>query len=313
MANEPPPYPHPLGPFGRANPYSKAAQAPMMIPPMGNSLVPGVPQLFHSMPTQASQPSTTPPIKSLQDALEKATKDLGKQAVNLGEMHQLLLRMAAASRSMFGEKAALSQYLINEIKNIPKLAASKQDCRELFAKYLKHGEQLFRQLSVLAEAGRAGARSYPSATPLTRKVFIVHGHDETNWLLMRHLLTEPPYKGYGIEPIVIREQAGQSKPILQKFEDAAAESSYAICIFTPDDLVQVRKDGSRHDQARPNVIFETGWFVGRLGPSRVLLLVKQGAQLHSDFDGVSKIPFAASIEEQMIHINRELVAAGLLI
>jgi hypothetical protein len=40
--------------------------------------------------------------------------------------------------------------------------------------------------------------------------------------------------------------------------------------------------------------------------------VKQGTQLHSDFDGVSKIPFAVSIEEQMAQINRELVAAGLL-
>jgi predicted nucleotide-binding protein len=294
------------------NPYSKAPQSPMM-PSGSNPLAPRVPDLFPSVPTQATQAPTPPPIKSLQNALEKARNDLDKQAVNLGNMMQLLQKMAVASRNMFGEKAALTQHLLAEMKAAAKLAAAKQDCREVFAKHLKHGEQLFRQLSVLAEVGQAGVRSYPSATPLTKKVFIVHGHDDTNWLLMRHLLTEPPYKGYGIEPIVIREQAGQSKPILQKFEDAAAESSYAICIFTPDDLVQVRKDGSRHDQARPNVIFETGWFVGRLGPSRVLLLVKHGAQLHSDFDGVSKIPFAASIEEQIIHINRELVAAGLLI
>lgn len=92
----------------------------------------------------------------------------------------------------------------------------------------------------------------------------------------------------------------------------AASIIAAICIFTPDDMVQVKKDTSQHEQARPKVIFETGWFVGRLGPSRVLLLVKQGTQLHSDFDGVSKIPFAVSIEEQMAQINRELVAAGLL-
>ncbi len=279
---------------------------------MANSMVPGVPASLPSASAQASQTPSVPPIKSLQNALEKARNDLAKQVVHVRDMMQLLQKAAGASRSIFGEKAALTQHLLAEMKAAARLAAAKQDCRALFAEHLKHAEQLFRQLSVLAEVGQTGTRSYPSATPLTKKLFIVHGHDKNNWLLMRHILTEPPYKGHGIEPIVIRERAGQSKPILQKFEDAAAETSYAICIFTPDDSVQVREDGSRHDQARPNVIFETGWFVGRLGPSRVLLLVKHGTQLHSDFDGVSKIHFADSIEEQMVQISRELVAAGFL-
>lgn len=260
----------------------------------------------------ANDPPSIPPLNALQNALEKARTDLGKQLVEARDLVNLLQKMAVTSRSLFGEKAALTVHFRTQMIAVARQASAKLDYREVFEKHLKHGEQLFKQLSVLAEVGQTGGRSYPSATPLTKKVFIVHGHDTTNWMAMRHILTEPPYKGCGIEPVVIREQAGQSKPILQKFEDAAAESSYAICIFTPDDLVQVRKDGSRHDQARPNVIFETGWFVGRLGPSRALLLVKHGTQLHSDFDGISKIPFADSIEEQMAQINRELVAAGLL-
>lgn len=283
-----------------------------MLPPMGKPMVPVVPA---SLPGPVAQPSQMPkatPITSLQNALEKARNHLDKHVLNVRALLEFLHVVAEASRTMFGEKAALTQHLLAEMKVATQLAAAKQDFRPLFEEQLKHAEQLLRQLSVLAEVGQTGTRSYPSATPLTKKVFIVHGHDDTNWLWMRHILTEPPYKGYGIEPIIIREQAGQSKPILQKFEDAAAESSYAICIFTPDDMIRVKKDGSQHEQARPNVIFETGWFVGRLGPSRVLLLVKNGTQLHSDFDGVSKVPFAVNIEEQMAQINRELVAAGLL-
>lgn len=308
----------PFGPyrrrvFERMNPYSATAQASKTMPPASKPLVPGVPAPSGETSVQASQSPTASPIKSLQDALEKARNDLDKQTVNVGDLMRLLQKTAAASLSMFGVEAALTQHLLAGMKAAAKLAAAKQDCRGFFAEHVKHVEQLFRQLSVLAEVGQTGTRSYASATPFTKKVFIVHGHDDANWLWMRHILTEPPYKGYGIEPIVIREQAGQSRPILQKFEDAAVESSYAICIFTPDDLVQVKKDGSRHDQARPNVIFETGWFVGRLGPSRVLLLVKHGTQLHSDFDGVSKIPFKLRVEEQTAQINRELVAAGLLV
>ena len=47
---------------------------------------------------------------------------------------------------------------------------------------------------------------------------------------------------------------------------------FAIALVTPDDVV--KKAGKSQWQARPNVLFELGWFYGRLGPQRLLVLVE---------------------------------------
>lgn len=67
-----------------------------------------------------------------------------------------------------------------------------------------------------------------------------------------------------------------------------------------------------YSQARPNVIFELGWFYGRLGRSRVCILFQEGSKLHSDLDGVLRIQFRESVEEKLGEIEKELKAAGLL-
>ncbi len=283
------------------------------MPPFGIPAFSGpqTPMMSPMSPTSAP-PSAIPPIKSLQTALERAISVLKGGTPKAQSVLQLLQSVRTAAKSIFGENSLLTQQLIAEMKAVSKQPSAKADWGEILALKLLHTERLFEQLTLLANAGHTGARSYSSAIPSTKKVFIVHGHDELNWRRLHALLIEPPYKAHAIEPTVIREQAGQTKPILQKFEDAAAEACFAIAIFTPDDMVRVKNSGSQLEQARPNVIFETGWFVGRLGPSRVLLLVKQGTQLHSDFDGVSRISFSESVEESMAQINRELVVAGLV-
>jgi predicted nucleotide-binding protein len=60
------------------------------------------------------------------------------------------------------------------------------------------------------------------------------------------------------------------------------------------------------------VIFEAGWFVGRLGIPRVCLLLKDGTTVQSDIDGISRIHFRENIEEKVLEIQRELDAAELL-
>ena len=62
----------------------------------------------------------------------------------------------------------------------------------------------------------------------------------------------------------------------------------------------------------PNVIFEMGWFYGRLGRKRISILFKRGTKIHSDLEGVSKIEFIESVEETLGRIERELQAAGLV-
>ena len=98
--------------------------------------------------------------------------------------------------------------------------------------------------------------------------------------------------------------------MIEKFEQEADPCGYAFVLLTPDD--QIETPDGQYTQARPNVVFELGWFYGRLSRSRVVILLKKGTRLHSDLEGISRIEFADSVEEKLMEIERELQAVGLI-
>lgn len=61
-------------------------------------------------------------------------------------------------------------------------------------------------------------------------------------------------------------------------------------------------------RARQNVVFELGFFIGALGPSRVAAVVAGELERPSDFDGVVYIPYEG---DWKLRLARELQAAGL--
>ncbi len=80
---------------------------------------------------------------------------------------------------------------------------------------------------------------------------------------------------FRLNPIILQEQADVGcKTVIEKFEHYAETCSYAIAIFTPDD--EVAAGDETYLQARPNVIYEIGWFCGRLGRGGAMLLLKEG-------------------------------------
>jgi hypothetical protein len=88
-------------------------------------------------------------------------------------------------------------------------------------------------------------------------------------------------------------------------------------LITPDDMAytidqDALPDGSRKKEkrARPNVIFEFGFFVGKLGRERVCCLHKEGVVLPSDLSGLVYKKIDGSVESQGMAIIKELKAAG---
>lgn len=133
--------------------------------------------------------------------------------------------------------------------------------------------------------------SRPSAPPNAGRVLVIHGHDELNTLRLKTILTDH----FHLDVIVMTAEPGKTRPLIDKFEDSAKHCSFAFALFTADDSVV--KEHDKYDQARPNVFFETGWFVGRLGRERVVILLKGNVKIHSDFDGVSRIQFRDDVKE----------------
>lgn len=138
-------------------------------------------------------------------------------------------------------------------------------------------------------------------------VFIIHGRDEAKWRELKSIIKDQ----FRLNPIILSEQPDiGSKTIIEKFEHYAQTCSYAIALFTPDD--EVTSGADVYLQARPNVIYELGWFCGRLDRAAVMLLLKEGTSMFSDFGGIIEKRFKANVSEVISDIAKDLTAAGII-
>ena len=135
-------------------------------------------------------------------------------------------------------------------------------------------------------------------------VFIIHGRDDGTKETVARFISQLQLK-----PIILHEQPNQGQTIIEKFEQHA-EVAFAIALLTPDDTGGlVGEKQSNKPRARQNVIFEFGYFIGRLGRHRVCALTKGNVEIPSDYDGVLYIPFDESGAWKM-ELVKELKTAG---
>jgi CRP/FNR family cyclic AMP-dependent transcriptional regulator len=78
---------------------------------------------------------------------------------------------------------------------------------------------------------------------------------------------------------------------IESLEQAVEDSDFAIAIAQPDDLTNIR--GETKPVPRDNVIFELGFFIGRLGRKRTFLLEPrgEGVKLPTDLAGLMTIGY----------------------
>jgi hypothetical protein len=118
----------------------------------------------------------------------------------------------------------------------------------------------------LSEQSDGLTESRGNPNPLTNKVFVVHGHDQEMKQSVARILER-----LGLTPIILHEQPNQARTIIEKFVDYS-DVSFAVVLFSPDDMGYQREQAP--DQAKPrarqNVVFELGFFIGKLGRRHVL-------------------------------------------
>lgn len=137
-----------------------------------------------------------------------------------------------------------------------------------------------------------------------RDVFIIHGRDEGTKEAVARFIEQ-----LGLNPIILHEQPNQGQTIIEKFE-RHAEVAFAIALLTPDDTGGLSGDEqSFKPRARQNVIFELGYFTGKLDRGRVCALKGENVEIPSDYDGVLYIPLDESGGWKMT-LMRELKSAG---
>lgn len=172
-----------------------------------------------------------------------------------------------------------------------------------------------QELAASAQAGNVWADVSPkvsSASPLQKSssfegsIFVVHGHARA----ALHEAVRVLERGTGREVIVLHEQANAGRTILEKFEDHASSAAFAVVLLTGDDEGGVSSAGALRPRGRQNVIFELGFFFGKLGRHRVAVLLESGVEKPSDIDGLVYITIDVGGAWKM-DLARELESAGI--
>lgn len=138
-------------------------------------------------------------------------------------------------------------------------------------------------------------------------IFVVHGHDHG----LLHQTVRVLERATSRNVVILHEQANAGRTLLEKFEMHASTAAFAVVLLTPDDT------GGAHGQqqyarARQNVIFELGFFFGRLGRDRVAVLLAPGVDQPSDIAGLVYIPVDEGGPWKYT-LARELTASGIAV
>ena len=155
------------------------------------------------------------------------------------------------------------------------------------------------------EDSQSSAISTPQVNTqeISNKIFIIHGRDDSAKATVARFLEH-----LELEVIILHEQPNKGRTIIEKFEDYA-DVKFAVVLLTPDDEGALKDQNHNYEsRARQNVVFEFGYFIGRLGRKNVCALLKGDVEKPSDCDGIIYIPLDDNGGWQ-IPLLRELKAA----
>lgn len=137
-------------------------------------------------------------------------------------------------------------------------------------------------------------------------VFIVHGHNEA----VRDAVARFVRQITDREPTILSEKANAGQTLIEKFEQHAAGSGFAIVLLTSDDHGASRKSDTLNSRARQNVVFEFGYFIGKLGRKQVAALYEADVELPSDISGLLYTPLNGAWQ---MELAREMRTAGITV
>jgi predicted nucleotide-binding protein len=170
-------------------------------------------------------------------------------------------------------------------------------------------ESILGRLELIPERSGGGSAqrdeaSVSASVALGSDVFVVHGHDDAAKQSAARFIEK-----LGLRAVILHEQPNAGRTIIEKFEKFS-NVGFAVVLLTPDDLCSAGSEAVQRARARQNVIFELGYFVGKLGRDRVCALYKEGVELPSDFQGVLFVPMDPHQGWHFL-LAKEIKAAGI--
>ena len=154
----------------------------------------------------------------------------------------------------------------------------------VIARVRRQVEELTRwrgKLPIIARISSSAAPTESEKTVSDNRVFLVHGHNTAILQEVARLIEH-----LGLTPVILAERPNAGATLIEKLE-AHAGVQFAIVLATADDIGSKARADQQQARARQNVIFELGFFVGRLGRNKVAVLLEPRIEIPSDFHGVA--------------------------
>ena len=148
-------------------------------------------------------------------------------------------------------------------------------------------EWIARRLPLWVPLPQAGSTDSRPRASRDAPIFIVHGSDTLRAESVALAITSAT----GRKTIILRNEPNSGRTLIEKFEQHAAEVSYAIIVLTADDKGSRADETDPRPRGRQNVIFEMGYFFGLVGRRNVSVLLRPGVEKPSDMDGIAYITF----------------------
>ena len=256
-----------------------------------------------------ARPTKTKAIARLKDALDE-TNNFAESGVKLPKLN----RWRTDTRSLVRNTFEHPQSYLEEFERIeygpgPQVPGDGYiDYRriglEAAAKLIQGWIDEIKKYSDENDESPALSTTRYEGEEMENKVFVIHGRDDAARETVARFLER-----LGLKPVILFEQPSQGRTIIEKIEDNA-DVRFAVGLLTPDDLgAHANNRGELAPRARQNVIFELGYFAGKLSRKRVCALVKEGLEIPSDYDGVVYVDFDNAGAWKM-KVVQELKAAG---
>ncbi len=216
-------------------------------------------------------------LKELQIALEELEKySIAQNQFLNGEQKYRRLEVFVATYtadSFIEEK-------FNELKGLRSFYSDNDLSQEVddYITLIRH------RLEARIDYQQKAEKEIPKISNKDNKIFIIHGHDGSFLNELKLILAKQK-----IEFVVLSDVADEGRTIFQKVQDELDKCRAAIVIYTPADEL-----GNGSYQARPNVIFEHGYAIAKLGASNVVMINNQNDEkempVQSDIAGLMYIP-----------------------
>jgi hypothetical protein len=267
------------------------------------------------------KPTKEKSIKLLQKAGDRVKLIHSRQFVPVSDAEVWIRDTRLAISNIFGEQSSQMHDFLTALENYRTLPEGIPDKGKYFKLIAENLLGLLQSMSqeiedywpdesnehpgsVVTPDPSPTATAEPSDGPSDKDIFIIHGHDHGTKDSVVLFLTR-----LGLNPIVLHEQANRGRSVIEKFEDYASVT-YAVALLTPDDVGEAKAKADKlRPRPRQNVLFEFGYFIGKLGRTHVCGLMKGDVEIPSDYSGVLLISLDdASWQMQLL---KELRAAKL--